>query len=186
MSAPRSSIVVAIDRDDEIAGLEPGRRTPGPFASTAATSTPRGVSMPRLAARSGVRLCNSAPSHGRRGAPPLAAAAATARTRLDGMAKPMPLDAPDGDTIMRLMPMRRPLHVDQRAAGIARIDGGVGLDEVLILGRTAGHARERRDDAAGHRLADAERIADGEHQVADLDRVGIGEGDASAGRRRRR
>ena len=29
--------------------------------------------------------------------------------------------------------------------------------------------RERRDDAARHGLTDAERIADGEHQVADLD-----------------
>ena len=36
-------------------------------------------------------------------------------------------------------------------------------------------ARERRDDAAGHRLADAERIADGEHEIADLETVRIAE-----------
>jgi len=35
---------------------------------------------------------------------------------------------------------------------------------------------EGRDDAAGHRLADAERVADSERQVADLDLIGIGEG----------
>ena len=36
-------------------------------------------------------------------------------------------------------------------------------------------AGDGRDDAARHRLADAEGIADGEHEVADLQRVGIGE-----------
>ena len=36
-------------------------------------------------------------------------------------------------------------------------------------------ARERRDDAARHRLADAERIADGEHEIADLETVRIAE-----------
>ena len=36
-------------------------------------------------------------------------------------------------------------------------------------------ARQRRDDAMGHGLADAEGIADGEHDVADLERVGIAE-----------
>jgi hypothetical protein len=67
------------------------------------------------------------------------------------------------------------VHVDQRATGIARIDGGVGLDEILVLGLVAGHMSEGRDDAAGDRLADAEGIADGQHQVADLDLVRIGE-----------
>ena len=36
-------------------------------------------------------------------------------------------------------------------------------------------ARHRRHDAVGDGLADAERIADGEHHVADLQRVGIAE-----------
>ena len=67
------------------------------------------------------------------------------------------------------------VHVDQRAAGIARIDRGVGLDEILVLRLVAGHMGEGRDDAAGHRLADAEGVADGQHQVADLDLIGIGE-----------
>ncbi len=34
-------------------------------------------------------------------------------------------------------------------------------------------ARQRRDDAAGDRLADAEGIADGEHEIADLELIGI-------------
>ncbi len=32
---------------------------------------------------------------------------------------------------------------------------------------------ERRDNAAGHRLADAERVADREHEITDLERVQI-------------
>ena len=34
---------------------------------------------------------------------------------------------------------------------------------------------ERRDDAARHGLADAERIADGEHEIAHFETVGVGE-----------
>jgi hypothetical protein len=29
------------------------------------------------------------------------------------------------------MPTRSPLRVDERAAGVAEIDGGIGLDEIL-------------------------------------------------------
>ena len=67
------------------------------------------------------------------------------------------------------------VHVDQGAAGIAGIDGRVGLDEELIVGDADLGAGQRRDDAAGHRLADAERIADGEHQIAHLEAVGVAE-----------
>ena len=65
------------------------------------------------------------------------------------------------------------IHRHQRAARIAGIDGRIGLDEELIVGHADMGARQRRDDAAGHRLAHAEGIADGENQIADLDRVGI-------------
>ena len=67
------------------------------------------------------------------------------------------------------------VEVDQRAARIARIDRGVGLDEELIIADADLGARHRRDDAVRHGLADAERIADRQHQVADLQIVGIGE-----------
>ena len=59
-------------------------------------------------------------------------------------------------------------HVDERAAGIAEVDRGVGLDEERIVGNADLRARERRDDSLRHRLPDAERIADREHEVADL------------------
>ena len=73
---------------------------------------------------------------------------------LMGMAKPMPC-APPATAV--LMPMTSPVRVDQRAAGVAGIDGGVRLDEVAQrpwLARAAGvidHdvATEGADDAAG-------------------------------------
>ena len=63
--------------------------------------------------------------------------------------------------------------VDQRAARIAGVDGGVGLNEVVD--RLGSPADDRADDALRHRLADAERIADREHDVADRDVVDVGE-----------
>ena len=128
---------------------------------------------------SGVTACSLAPSQGRFTAvPPPLAEATTTRTMLAGMAKPMPCEPPEREKIAVLMPTSRPVEIDQRAAGIARIDGGVGLDEELIVGDADLRARQRRDDAVRHGLADAERIADGQHDVADLQRVGIGEVDA--------
>ena len=66
-------------------------------------------------------------------------------------------------------------HIDQRAARITRVDRSIGLDEELIVGDADLRARQSRDDAVRHGLTDAERIADGEHDVAHLERVGIGE-----------
>ena len=65
--------------------------------------------------------------------------------------------------------------VDEGAAGIARIDGGVGLDEELVVRDPDLGAGERRDDAVRHRLADAEGVADGEHEIADLQALRIAE-----------
>ena len=73
-------------------------------------------------------------------------------------------------------------RVDQRAAGVALVDRRVGLDEVLEAAvADAGRAALRADDAHGDGLADAERIADGEHDVADAHRVGVAERQRRAG-----
>ena len=77
--------------------------------------------------------------------------------------------------------------VDERAAGVARVDGGIGLDHVGIDGVTAGRAHgrgavERRHNARGDRLLVAERRADRHNPlahvelggVADLDRRELG------------
>ena len=69
------------------------------------------------------------------------------------------------------------IDAHQRAAGISGIDGGVGLDEEAVVGDADLRARQRRDDAERHGLPDAEGITDREHDVADLEFVGVGEGE---------
>ena len=68
--------------------------------------------------------------------------------------------------------------VEGRAAGIALVDRRIDLDEVVI-GAGADVAAARRDDAGRHGAAEAERIADREHPVADArglsDELHIGE-----------
>ena len=63
--------------------------------------------------------------------------------------------------------------VEGRAAGIALVHRRVDLDEVVI-GAGADVAAARRHDAGGHGAAEAERIADREHPVADARRL-VGE-----------
>ncbi len=88
-----------------------------------------------------------------------------------GIAKPIPWEPPEREKIAVLMPTSLPPDVDQRTAGIAGIDGSVGLDEELVVGDTDLGARYRRYDTVSYGLADTERIADGEHDVADLERI---------------
>ena len=67
------------------------------------------------------------------------------------------------------MPTSSPRRVDQRAAGVARIDRGVGLDEVLV-GRDAEiRASDGRDDAERDGLIQLVRVADREHPLGDLE-----------------
>ena len=60
-----------------------------------------------------------------------------------------------------------PLQVDQGAAAVAGVDGGVGLDEVVI-GARADHPAFGADDSGGHRLFQSEGTSDGHHPVAHL------------------
>src|SRR4051812_44236754 len=68
--------------------------------------------------------------------------------------------------------------VEERAAAVAVVDGGVGLYRVLDrppVGRRD-RAVKRADDARGDGVVEAERVSDGDDRVADLDRVGVTEG----------
>ena len=58
--------------------------------------------------------------------------------------------------------------VDQRAARVAGVERGVGLDHVVdqAAGARAERAAERADDAGGHRALEAERVADGDRELA--------------------
>ena len=65
-------------------------------------------------------------------------------------------------------------EVDQRSAGVPRVDGGIGLEELGPL-----HAAElaplATDDPRADGRLQLEGIADGDHPVADLHLVGVAE-----------
>ena len=65
--------------------------------------------------------------------------------------------------------------IDQRAAGVAGIDRRVRLDEVFHLLDSEASAARRAHDSSRYGLADAERIADRQYDVADLDLARIGQ-----------
>ena len=67
--------------------------------------------------------------------------------------------------------------VDQRAAGIARINRRIGLNEILIIFDAQIAAVHGADDSHGDGLADAERIANRQSIVAHLHLGGITDGD---------
>src|SRR5690606_14478369 len=66
-------------------------------------------------------------------------------------------------------------EVHERAARVAGIDRGVGLNEVFVLDDTEVRAPLSRDDAHRHGLTDAEGIADGEDDFAEAHGVGVRE-----------
>src|SRR6266571_4671337 len=68
------------------------------------------------------------------------------------------------------------LGVHQGATGVAGIDRGVGLDEVLIIQPDGAASASGTDDTSGHGLADAERIADRQHYIPHLNFVTVGHG----------
>ena len=67
------------------------------------------------------------------------------------------------------------VRVDERAAGIAAVDGGVRLNGLVNESGLAGlhSAAERADHAGGECGLKAEGIADGENFLADLKQTGI-------------
>jgi hypothetical protein len=66
-------------------------------------------------------------------------------------------------------------RVDQRATGVADVDGRIGLDEAFVRRDAELRTARRADDAVRHRLREPERIADRQHRIADLQRVGTAE-----------
>ena len=68
-------------------------------------------------------------------------------------------------------------RVDQRAAGIAGVDCGIGLDEILETIDAELIASERAHNSEGDGAAEAKRIADGENDVTDLNGFGRSERD---------
>ena len=75
------------------------------------------------------------------------------------------------------------VQAHQRAARVARVDRGVGLDEVLVALDVDPAAPERADDPRRDGLPEPEGVADGDDEVADLQRVAVShrEGGESVG-----
>ena len=69
--------------------------------------------------------------------------------------------------------------VEEGAAGVAGVEGGVGLEDVVDEAAGAGGegAAEGADDAGGDGVFEAEGIADGDGDLADVDFAGIAEGE---------
>ena len=67
-----------------------------------------------------------------------------------------------------------PVEIHEGAAGITLIDRRIGLQEILVAARPSARLSPfGADDSHGHRLADAERVADCEDDVADLDYIRV-------------
>ena len=62
-------------------------------------------------------------------------------------------------------------QIDQRATRIARVDRGIGLDEIFIAFNIEPGAAERRNDAGRDGLPNAKWVADGQHIVPHLQRI---------------
>ena len=108
------------------------------------------------------------------------------RAMLTGMAKPMPMLLL---LLLRVMMASVDAHeltaeIDQRTAGVAGIDGRVGLDQVFVAFGVDAGSPESADDARGDRVLKAEGIADGDHEIADLELRGIAEGELDQAFRR--
>ncbi len=88
-----------------------------------------------------------------------------------GMAKPMPCEPPEREKIAVLMPITRPAPSISAPPELPGLIAASVWMKKLVVGDAGLGAGERRDDALRHRLADAERVADGEHDVADLEIV---------------
>ena len=76
-------------------------------------------------------------------------------------------------------------QVDEGAAAVSRIDGGIGLEEVVVRPRADDPPRGA-DDALRHRVGKSEGVSDGKDPVAHPHLVGITQGDRGKVLRRRR
>ena len=168
-SSPASLHGDAVDRDDDVAGLDPRalrRRTlrhPGDQRAARFGRAPNSLAM------SGVTLIDVDAEHA---ALDLAVLDQLVHDAFDHVDRDGEADADvaaaarqDGGVDAHQFAAQ----IHQRAAGIAGIDGGVGLDEVLIAVGVDAGAPERADDARGHRVLQAEGIADGDDIVSDLE-----------------
>ena len=158
--------------------------TAGPSGCGSATSAPSAFFRPRLSAMSAVTGWICTPIHPRVTEPLSLSWLTTDFTVSAGIAKAMPTEPPDGEIDRGVDADHVAVDVEGRTAGIALVHRRVDLDEVVI-GAGADVAAARRNDAGRDGAAEAERIADREHPVADARRL-LGERHDTGSRCRRR
>src|SRR5438094_8026635 len=78
---------------------------------------------------------------------------------IHGNGKAYPLIPSASGKNRRVDPNQFAPGVDQSAARVSGIDGGVGLDEVLIIFNAQSAASRCADDSHGHSLSQTKRIA---------------------------
>ena len=165
--------VLAVELDDDVAGLDAGRFRRALVVDAGDQRAARGLDVEAFGDLVGDLLDADAE--------PAAAQLAElpelidhAGHRLRGHRKADADRAAGGRDDQRVDADHFAIEVEQRPAGIAAVDGGVGLD-VVVIGTGGDVAVARRDDAGRHRAAEAERIADRDHPFAEPQLVGIAE-----------
>ena len=158
-----------------------GRRRPRRASrpARASTSTPSGT------------LAPSIPRYARSTRPARSSCGITDLAVLTGTAKPIPTLPPDRAAAGRDLGVdadHAPARVEQRSAGVAGVERRVGLDHVVDreAARRGQAPLQRRHDAGGQRALQAERVADRDRRIADLDRRGVAELERLEIARRRR
>src|SRR5258708_16329695 len=63
------------------------------------------------------------------------------------------------------------VKINERSPRISWVDGGIGLDEILVFLNSHIPSVQSANDARGHRLADLIRVTNGEDEVANLQPV---------------
>ena len=126
------------------------------------------------------------PSRAWVGVSPLAIWSTIGRTSSIGIAKPRPIEPASAAGGALRRPADRGVdaddlagHVDQRAAAVAGVDRRVGLDRRVDValpcasGPTFDRPVQRADDAAGDGGVEAERRADRDDALADVEVAGL-------------
>ena len=132
-----------------------------------ARAAPARRARPRRPKRYALGTTSSGASPAARAPTPRGRLASSSRSRAStdvaaGIAKPMPSLPPPWLAICELTPTTAPLAFEQRAARVAGVDRGVGLDDVgdRRAVRRLDVAADGGDDAAREGLREAERAAD--------------------------
>ena len=165
--------ILAIEGQDHVAGFQTRRLAGALLVDHRDQRAARGTQLQRFRNR----IINILDAHAEPAAPGLAELHELRDDRLDSRRRGCKTDA---DRTARRRQDRRvdaddlTVHVEQRTAGIALVDGSVSLD-VIVVGTAVDVAVAGRDNARRHRAAQPERIADRHHPLADTHLFAVAE-----------